>query len=143
MRSSPSSLSRLWRCFLRPFTVLQKYVLKYKYPSECDYEHCSPHYFLLELRSSLFHCKQLLVWVTFLLFLIKFVFFVHASHLFLVPDSLIVVYFELWMSWTEPPKVVNPKQSLCTIKEILLLPILFLLLVYKTLVVIDGVDSLL
>ena len=128
---------------MRPFTVLQKYVLKYKYPSECNYEHRSPHYFLLELCSSLLYRKQLLVWITVFLLLIKFVFFVHASHLFLVPDSLIVVYLELWMSWAEPPKVVNPKQSLCTIEEILLLAILFLLLVYKTLVVIDGVDSLL
>ena len=141
--SSSSSFGWLRRSLLRPFTVLQKNVLKHKYPCEGDQENCSPHYFLLKLSFPLFYCKKLLVRITLLFFLVEFVLFVHASHFFFVPDSLIVINFKLWTSWHKPPKIVNPKQSLSTIVEILLFAVLLLFLVYKTLVVIDGVDSLL
>ena len=138
-----SQVSKKGASYVESFTVLQKNVLEHKYPCESHQEHCSPHYFLLKLSFPLFYCKKLLVRITLLLFLIEFVLFVHASHFFFVPDSLIVIYLKLWTSRHKPPKIINPKQSLSTIIEILLFAVLLLFLVYKTLVVIDGVDSLL
>ena len=141
--SSSSSFGWLWRSLLWPFTVLQKNVLQHKYPCESHQEHCSPHNFLLKLCFSLLYCEKFFVWVTLLLFLIEFILFVHASHFSFVPDSLIIINLQLWTSGHKPPKIVNPKQSLSAIIEILLFAILLFFLVYKTLVVIDGVDSLL